>query len=144
MNPYKHLESQHDEIKVLLKALKEGTNLDAAKNQTDELVKLINTLAGKLRIHMGTEDRHLYPELSKSTETAVKNLSSRFNTEMTGLFEAFTAYKNQYNTRSKILSDPEGFVKSSQLIELQLINRIKAEDAHLYPALRKESHHEHY
>lgn len=142
MNPYKHLESQHDEIKELLTALKEGSNMKAANEQADELVKVINTLAGKLRIHMGTEDRHLYPELAKSKEAKVKHLSDRFNTEMSGLFEAFTDYKNQYNTRSKILNDPEGFVKASQAIEAKLIGRIKEEDAHLYPALRREISHD--
>lgn len=144
MNPYKHLESQHDEIKELLNTLKEGANVKAAQEQTDDLVKVINTLAGKLRIHMGTEDRHLYPELAKSKESQVKHLSTRFNTEMTGLFEAFTAYKNQFNTRSKILNDSEGFVKASQAIESKLIGRIKEEDLHLYPALRKETSHENF
>lgn len=142
MNPYKHLESQHDEIKALLKELKQGASVDAAENQTDELVKLINTLAGKLRIHMGTEDRHLYPELSKRNEAAIKTLSQQFNTEMLGLFETFSNYKTQFNTRSKILSDPAGFAAATKNIEAQLTKRILQEDRDLYPVLRKEINHE--
>lgn len=142
MNPYMHLENQHEEIKQLLKDFKNLITPQAVTNQTDELVKMVNTLAGKLRIHMGTEDRYLYPELSKHSVSHIKATSEVFNSEMLSLHDTFNQFKLQYNTRSKILNDPSGFIKASSVIESQLMARILKEDKDLYPYLKQVSHHD--
>lgn len=42
-------------------------------------------------------------------------------------------YKNRYNTKTKILSDIKGFVSETYRILEILEDRIKKEDANLYP-----------
>lgn len=131
-----NLERQHEDIQQLFTLFKKQLNTPILDANVDELVKSINTLAGKLKIHMGTEDRFLYPELSASENPRLKALSKSYNSEMLSLSETFNVYKNQYNTRSKILANTTGFLTHSRDILKQLEDRISKEDRELYPLLK--------
>lgn len=132
----KNLERQHKEIKELLFGIKEQINLDNSAINLDALVKNINTLAGKVKIHMNSEDKFLYPTLINGEDQNLKQLAKDYSDEMGNIFMEFNNYKSQFNTKTKILNDLDEFSKESKRIISLLENRISKEDMNLYPKIR--------
>lgn len=131
-----NLERQHVEIKDLFLKIKQGTNSNDIKVNLDTLVRDINTLAGKLNIHMNSEDKFLYPELINSRDEQLKQIAKQYSEEMGNIHQEFNNYKNKFNTKTKILSDADGFLKGSKEIIKLLENRISKEDIYLYPKMK--------
>ena len=131
-----NLERQHSEIKDLVSKIKqEVISSDIALN-LDTLVKNINTLSGKLNIHMSSEDKFLYPTLIESKDQQLKQIAKQYSEEMGNIHIEFNNYKNKFNTKTKILSNIDGFLKESKEIIKLLENRISKEDMHLYPKIK--------
>lgn len=133
-----NLERQHTEIKSLLRQFKQLLNNDLTEGQIDEVVKVINTLAGKLKVHMNTEDRFLYPVLSQSNNPKLREAGKAFSIEMTAISDAFGHYTNLFNTPSKIQSDKASFLKESKSVVQLIEKRMDKEDTQLYPEFAKE------
>ena len=131
-----NLERQHAEIKDLFFKIKKDISLNYIKVNLDTLVRNINTLAGKLNIHMNSEDKFLYPALLESKDQQLKAIAKQYSEEMGHIHIEFNNYKNKFNTRSKILSDIDGFLKESKATIILLENRISKEDMHLYPKMK--------
>lgn len=130
-----NLQRQHEDIKNNIDILKKITiNIDK-ENNTQEAAKRVNILAGQLKIHLNGEDKYLYPTLLKSNNEKVKNTAKRFNDEMNHMLKGFNDYKIQYNTKSKIENNLNGFVKDTKGILQALENRISKEDLHLFPLI---------
>lgn len=53
----------------------------------------INKLAGKLKIHLSSEDKFLYPNLLNGDDNKLKNLANSYINEMGGISDTFTNYK---------------------------------------------------
>lgn len=131
-----NLERQHLDIKGLLKKINSILSIRNMEDSLDELVWDINTLAGKLNIHMKTEDKFLYPELINSSNTNLRNISKEYSEEMGSIHIIFTEFKNQFNTKNKILNDKDKFLIESKKVLKLLENRIEKEDKSLYPKIK--------
>lgn len=130
-----NLERQHSEIKELFSKIKQEVISSNITSNLDTLVKNINTLSGKLNIHMSSEDKFLYPRLIESKDDQLKQIAKQYSEEMGSIHIKFNDYKNKFNTKSKIVSDVDGFLKESKEIIKLLENRISKEDTHLYPKI---------
>lgn len=133
-----NLERQHIEIKELLNQFKQLFSKELTDSQIDEGVKLVNTLAGKLKIHMNTEDRFLYPVLSQSKNLKLREAGKAFSQEMTDIGQAFNQYKLKFNTQSKIQADKNTFIEESKQVIQLIEKRMHNEDTNLYPEFAKE------
>lgn len=131
-----NLERQHLDIKGLLKKINSILSIRNMEDSLDELVWDINTLAGKLNIHMKTEDKFLYPELINSSNTNLRNISKEYSEGMGSIYIIFTEFKNQFNTKNKILNDKDKFLIESKKVLKLLENRIEKEDKSLYPKIK--------
>lgn len=131
-----NLERQHTEIKDLFLKINGQIDSKYIKVEIGSLVRDINTLAGKLSIHMNSEDKYLYPELMKSKDEDLQRIAKTYSEEMGDLHAEFNNYKNNFNTQTKILNDMDGFLKESKKIMGLLENRISKEDTHLYPRIK--------
>lgn len=131
----KNLERQHSEIKELFTRINEQINSNDVVGNIDNLVKEVNTLAGKLNVHMSTEDKFLYPTLIESNNRELREIAKEYRDEMGNIFVKFSNYKNKFNTKNKISSDVDGFLKESKDVIELLETRIFKEDKHLYPRI---------
>ena len=131
-----NLERQHTEIKESVLKIKQGVNSNDIKVTLDILVREINTLAGKLNIHMNSEDKFLYPALIESNDKQLKEIAKQYSEEMGNIHIGFSNYKNKFNTKSKILNDVDGFLKESRGIIKLLEERVSKEDMYLYPKMK--------
>ena len=132
----KTLRRQHKEIYDAISGLKES--IETAGNletEAFEIAQKINLLAGKLKIHLGTEDRYMYPYILEKGSDDLKIVAQDYVAEMGAISGEFSDYKNRFNTKSKIIGDPAGFLAETAKVLKVLEERIKKEDSNLYQAL---------
>jgi len=137
MNRLDQLKSQHESInkiiadtkKLLSKLEEEKTQLSIAKN--------ISQLAGILKIHLGNEDRFLYPEFMKSSDIKLRTKADNYISEMGDLNTVFTEFKNQYNTSYKIKKNLSVAKKDIETTFSAVEKRIHKEDHDLYVLAEK-------
>lgn len=122
------IKKQHSEIANVLGKLKNALS----KEDYSAASSNINELAGKLKIHLRYEDDYIYPELLKSENTNVKNISNKFIKEMGDLASVFDDFKNKYNTKSKIESNITEFKSTCNVVIKALEKRLSKEDNELY------------
>ena len=111
--------------------------LGDVENNAAQLAKSISHLAGMLKIHLGNEDRFLYPVMKESTDVTLQKKASDFQDEMGGLSEEFMSFKDNYNTQLKIAKDIESAKKDIDKMCKSIIERMKREDNDLYPLAKK-------
>ena len=126
---------QHKEIEEIIKGIKNRLEANSLKTDSVKVARDLNTLAGKLRIHLRTEDNVLYPTLQEIDSIEIKRIASSFMEDMTDIAETFMNYKDRFNTSAKILSSIDEFIYESNKVFGILAERIRKEDMRLYPLL---------
>ncbi|PKM50862.1 MAG: cation-binding protein [Firmicutes bacterium HGW-Firmicutes-7] len=132
------LDKQHVMIRDYVKDIIEIVGKNDLDNTASEVAKIISTLSGRLKIHLQTEDKFLYPKLLTDNNAEIRKTTELYIKEMGNISTEFENYKNQFNTRSKICADIENFKKQTKLIFQVLGKRLDQEDGHLYPMIRKQ------
>lgn len=130
-----NLKRQHVEIINTIKIIDELMKSNDFEKDSKDIAKSISTLAGKLKIHLDTEDKFLYPNLAKHDNISVRNKANKYIDEMGNICKVFTDYKNKFNTKSKIMNSLDEFKKESKYIFDTIKKRISKEDVDLYPLL---------
>ena len=131
----KDLTRQHKEIYDIIDILKDNLSEDKVKQEASKLAQSINVLAGKLKIHLLSEDDYLYPKLMNGSDSRAKETAERFYHEMGNLSAVFSDYKGKYNISSRILGNIQGYIKDTQGILEALQSRMHKEDNELYVLL---------
>lgn len=121
---------QHEEIGEIIKNIRSLVAGGRPEAKANELAFMINTLAGKLKIHLNTEDKYMYPELLNSQSEEVRNTAKVYIEEMGTISETFMAYKERFNTRSKIIAKLDSFESESYRVFSVIEKRIAREEAH--------------
>jgi len=130
------LKRQHEDIYNLISEIKDSIKTkDNLENRAFEISQKINLLAGKLKIHFGTEDQYLYPYILEEGSDELKKLAEEYTAEMGDISVKFSDYKTHFNTKSKIISNLEGFLLETEKILKAIEERIKKEDSNLYQDL---------
>jgi len=128
---------QHDELLVLANELAATLNADQLSASAGNARSILNRLAGKLLIHLGAEDEHLYPHLLASNDEETKRIAKQFVDEMGGISQAFIAYNDKWKTAASIQADAAGFINETKAIYAALAERIEKENTILYPLIDK-------
>lgn len=136
MSSLDNLKRQHVEILKLVKDTQNIIKNNNIENDAAEIAVYINNLSGKLKIHLGTEDKFLYPNMLKSEDEKIRMSAETYIYEMGNLFEVFMGFKDEFNTRNKILGCKDEFYKISKVIFDAVEKRILKEDKELYPLLK--------
>lgn len=132
------LEKQHVSIKEEIKTIEDMSGKAGYENNLMEITLHINKLAGLLNIHLLSEDDYMYPALKESTDTELKAMAESYSLEMGDLVTEFTAYKNRYNTKNKVLADIEDFLPVTKEVLNKIKSRIEKEDNKLYALIARK------
>lgn len=97
-----------------------------------DLALHINTLAGKIKIHMMEEDNYLYPDLLQNQDTQIVDMTKRYIGEMGNLAAEYIIFKNSYNVANKIKGNIDTFLKDTENMMEILKKRMDKEDNELY------------
>lgn len=131
----KNLKRQHSEIMQLTNYILNNIEKYTVVQNVHEIVKSINTITGKLKIHLLNEDKFLYPQLLKSSDIELNTFGKKYYEEMKEVTEAYEKYKLKYNTVSKIEQNVDGFNKETKQVFKLLANRVDREEKELYSLL---------
>ena len=137
MNNLDQLKRQHLEIFEVLNETKLLIQKENYENDSQVIARNINKIAGKLQVHLINEDKFLYPAFLKSKSIELKNKAQKYTLEMGDLSNVYTAFKNKYNTRSKIMADTKSFITDSNKVFKAIEKRILKEDNDLYKVAEK-------
>lgn len=130
-----NLERQHKEILDLANYILENIKNVTVEENVNEIVRSINTMSGKLKIHLLNEDKFLYPKLLNSLDVALNRFGNKYFEEMKEVTKVYENYKSKYNTANKIKDDIKSFNKETTDVFKVLANRIEREEEELYPLL---------
>ncbi len=130
MNQNQYID-QHRNIKEEIRILRELLDENFLENAS-KIALHINTLAGKIKIHLMSEDKYLYPELQEHSDIKVRHLATSYQREMGMLAQYFAEFKELYNTQSKIRRNQENCPKDLKAILNMIEKRIEKEEGGLY------------
>jgi len=130
-----NLKRQHVEIQASMEYILDIINKGNIMDSASDIAKEINMLAGKLRIHLLSENDFLYPYLLKSSDDKLKKLGKAYIDEMKSIGDRFMKYKDDYNTKSKIVANVSEFIRETKETFQLLKMRLDREDEELYPSL---------
>jgi len=129
---------QHKEIKEELDYIDKILSKQDYKNYLDDFVSHINNLAGKLKIHLISEDKFLYPNLVSGEDIGLKNMANSYIDEMGSIANTFTDFKNKFNTKNKINEKLDTFIDETKSILSEIRKRISKEETELYRLILKK------
>lgn len=123
---------QHQKIRQEIAVLEALVAKKNVANNASEIVATINSLAGKLKVHLSIEDKYLYPELRKKADAAIPKVVEESICEISGLAAEFTSYKNQFNTKTKLIENEAEFAASTNKITAAITKRMAKEETGIY------------
>jgi len=114
-----------------------GSNLNDIESNAASIAKSISRLSGILKIHLGNEDRYLYPSMKKSSDAVLQKKAGEFQDEMGNLSVEFMNFKDNYNTQSRIIKNKDIAKKEIDNMCKKIVDRMNREDNDLYPLAKK-------
>ena len=133
MNELELLKQHHQEFLEMIDEVRLLINGETSKARADEAMELISRLNGQLMVHLTMEDRHVYPAMMISNNAEVRELATRFKSQIGGLFVAFQAYRIKWSHSEQVVDDPVAFSADTEEIFSILNKRMALEDEILYP-----------
>lgn len=130
-----NLKRQHNDVMSLAIYISDSIKNSTVNENLNEIVKSINIISGKLKIHLLNEDKYLYPYLLNSEDARLNKFGKKYNEEMKEVTKAYEDYKSKYNTVNKIKQNIDEFKEDTERIFGTLSNRIDREEKELYPLL---------
>lgn len=134
---------QKQHIQILQIANELNLSLTDLRNQKEneffqkKSLNLANSLFGKLLIHLSMEDKVLYPNAINSKNLKLSTKAQQLMTEIGDLKLRFAKYKDTILSKGTI-KDIDFFLKETKDLLIILENRIKREEAELYPLFLDE------
>ena len=129
---------QHNGITEELDYIDTILNKPDYESYLDDFVSHINNLAGKLKIHLISEDKFLYPNLVSGEDINLKDMANLYIDEMGSIANTFTGFKNQFNTKNKINEKLDTFIDETKSILSEIRKRISKEETELYRLILKK------
>lgn len=123
---------QHEKIRQEIAYLQKIIDKKEVAENANEITLHINSLAGKLNMHLSVEDKHLYPDLRKQGDAKIQRAVDDYISEMGGLSEEFNAYKIRFNTKTKLVGNVEAFESCTKDIFQKILKRMEKEEKGLY------------
>lgn len=123
----------HAEIYRQINALRALSKAGVRENAL-AISEAITGTASHIKFHLAAEDRVLYPNLARSGDAAVAAMSARYQREMTDIAGAFAGFVEHWRVPSRLAADPDGFRHDANSVLRALFERLKHEEAELYPA----------
>ena len=126
------LKQDHDVFLAFVTKLRNLAQAGVLQN-SGAICEIINGISSRIKVHLAIEDRILYPELLKSSDPAIANISKVFQSEMNGIAAAYTEFARKWNNSSRVAANPDEFKKEADAIFEALHARIQRENKELYP-----------
>lgn len=119
---------QHAEIRRLL----EKTGGSLAPLDADACRSMLDRLTDILNVHLGMEDRALYPRMMTHDDPLVREIAMEYRQSMGQLAAAFEGFARKWGAGGAIEASPEHFAREHRAIARALTQRMDMEDGNLF------------
>lgn len=125
---------QHDElVEVVVQISGKLEEFSLANGGAGPVAELLKSLAGKLIVHLASEDHALYPKMIASADGDISAAAKKFQSEMGGLKSAFEGYYAKWANSKSIADNPAAFIEQTKGVFDALGQRVEKENTILYP-----------
>lgn len=128
---------QHEDILGIVKEISALLVPSILTKNAKEVRVLLSTLAGKLTVHLTSEDKSLYPKLISHESEEVRLLAQKYIDEMGNIKEVFGAFSKKWYNPTDIQEKPEEFIKEINELFSALGKRVEMENNELYTLVDK-------
>ena len=125
--------SQHSEIATIVQRIEAILASPNWAPRAQEIRQAFSELSAKLRIHLALEDDVLYPRLARHEDGKVRDLATRYQTEMGGIRDAYEAYLSAWVHSGKLVTEYSAFQTALRGLFTALKDRIHRENTQVYP-----------
>lgn len=125
---------QHQEILQRLTGIDASLQHDVATHAT-QIVEQLVAICSTLRLHLSIEDMLLYPTLHCSNDPDHAIIASQYRRELQGFSADYAYFIQHWADAASVAAHPQQFLAEAEPILQRLRERIRREDAELYPAL---------
>lgn len=117
-----------DEIQILRKLIADGLDTKA-----EEVCEALIRMNFKVKVHLASEDKFVYPRLLKSADPNTSSQAASFQSEMGDIAKVYNRFSRKWYKAEHIAADPALFQDQANSIFTALHNRIRQEEKNLYP-----------
>lgn len=128
---------QHAQITHLVQELRRHLVPKALAVDASAARQVLSLLSGKLSVHLAAEDRLLYPEVLHCADPDIRAVGQSFLEAMGPISQLFRSYSIRWGSQGAIQSNPEAFVSETRAMLNHIEERIRREEAELYPLVEK-------
>lgn len=122
----------HQELRAIAARIEVQLDVDAITADPNGIAAVVRELFGKFSVHLAIEDNSLYPRAKALDDARLREVASRFETEMGGLNQRFDAYRKSWPGPLAIARNPALFARETKAILEALKERVGREESQLY------------
>lgn len=131
------LRRQHSDILKSCAEIERAITAECGDTSADQIVTALRQLTGQLKVHLSMEDRVMYPYLIAHKDRNISDLAKRYQAEMGGLVQDYTAFITLYGQSEAIKHNYDDFTAAVKGVFAALRTRIAREDDELYVMVDK-------
>ncbi|RLA63830.1 MAG: hypothetical protein DRQ88_11890 [Epsilonproteobacteria bacterium] len=129
----KFLIQDHKKIITNLEDMKNFLNEKDIFENSEVIFILLAKLTKLITMHLGLEDKYVYPQLLESDDPKINATANKFKNGMGDLGKVYEKFVNKWDLPKKIQENPQEFINEMNGVIQVLTKRIAAEESDLYP-----------
>ncbi|MBR9970928.1 hemerythrin domain-containing protein [Magnetospirillum sulfuroxidans] len=137
MRPTETYRKHHQELRAIASRIEAVLDAAAITADPSAAVVAVRELFGKFSIHLALEDNSLYPRCLRHDDLDLRQIATRFQTEMGDLGTRFDSYKRSWPGPLAIARNPPQFVADTITVLALLKTRVAREESEFYDIVDK-------
>jgi len=128
----KFLIQDHKKIISTLEDMGNFLNEKDVSENAEVIFILLAKLTKLITMHLGLEDKYVYPQLLESDDPKINATVNKFKNEMGDLGKVYENFVIKWDLPTKIQENPKEFIDEMNGVIQALTKRIVAEESDLY------------
>ena len=130
------MKNQHVEILEKISFLRKLSQAGVSSN-AQEIATAIVSMSAIIKTHLSAEDQFLYPHIEQDGNSALRQVSSKFQREMTDIVSDYDVFSRRWNIASKLIGNDEAFRRDANTVLRKVFERMQKENKDFYPLVER-------
>ncbi|KAA0540169.1 hemerythrin domain-containing protein [Citrobacter portucalensis] len=130
------MKSQHVEILEKISFLRKLSQAGVSSN-AQEIATAIVSMSAIIKTHLSAEDQFLYPHIEQDGNSKLRQVSSKFQREMTDIVSDYDVFSRRWNIASKLIGNDEAFRRDANTVLRKVFERMQKENKDFYPLVER-------
>ncbi|MDM2777974.1 hemerythrin domain-containing protein [Citrobacter sp. Cpo142] len=130
------MKNQHVEILEKISFLRKLSQAGVSSN-AQEIATAIVSMSAIIKTHLSAEDQFLYPHIEQDGNSTFRQVSSKFQREMTDIVSDYDVFSRRWNIASKLIGNDEAFRRDANTVLRKVFERMQKENKDFYPLVER-------